>query len=139
VNGVQRADDPNGSSPAPLLGSATAFDPTGPIEEEPEGKRAVVPGSSLRGVGRIALGAEIAGDAYRSPRSDSGRSPPYEARGVDRSVGRAVLLLVGGADRRRAPGPTGVINACYEVQQGGTTPVTGGANVRPIDPSAGQS
>jgi len=60
--------------------------------------------------------------------------------------GRAVLLLVVGALAGAAaaaiaavPGDDGVIHACYEVQRDGTTPVVGAANVRIIDPSAGQT
>jgi len=57
-----------------------------------------------------------------------------------------VLLLVVGAVAGAAaaaiaavPGGDGVIHACYQVQQDGTTPTTGGPNVRIIDPSAGQT
>jgi type VI protein secretion system component Hcp len=60
--------------------------------------------------------------------------------------GRAVLLLAVGAVAGAAaaaiaavPGSDGAIHACYQVEQDGTTPVTGGPNVRIIDPSAGQS
>ena len=60
--------------------------------------------------------------------------------------GRAVLLLVVGAVAGAAaaaiaavPGTDGVIDACYQVQKDGVTPATGAANVRIIDPSAGQS
>jgi len=60
--------------------------------------------------------------------------------------GKAVLLLVVGAVAGAAaaaiaavPANDGVINACYQVQKDGTTPATGAANVRIIDPSAGQS
>jgi Type VI secretion system effector, Hcp len=59
---------------------------------------------------------------------------------------RAVLLLIVGAVGGAAaaaiasvPGNDGVIHACYQVQQDGTTPVTGVPNVRIIDPSAGQT
>jgi type VI protein secretion system component Hcp len=58
----------------------------------------------------------------------------------------AVLLLVVGAVAGAAvaaiaavPGSDGVIHACYQVEQDGTTPVTAGPNVRIIDPSAGQT
>ncbi len=61
-------------------------------------------------------------------------------------TGRAVLLLVVGAVAGAAaaaiaavPGSDGVIHACYEVQQDGTTPVEAPGNVRIIDPSAGQT
>lgn len=63
----------------------------------------------------------------------------------EKLIGRAALLLVvgalGGAAAAIAavPGSDGVIHACYQVQQDGTTPVTGAANVRIIDPSAGQT
>jgi Type VI secretion system effector, Hcp len=60
--------------------------------------------------------------------------------------GRAVLLLavgaLGGATAAAiaaVPGNDGVIHACYQVQQNGTTPLGGVANLRIIDPSAGQS
>jgi hypothetical protein len=52
----------------------------------------------------------------------------------------AAFLALGGAVAFAAvPGNDGVINACYEVQQNGTTPLAGGPNVRVIDPSAGQT
>jgi type VI secretion system secreted protein Hcp len=53
----------------------------------------------------------------------------------------ALGALGGGAALAIAavPGNDGVIHACYEVQQNGTTPLTGGPNVRIIDPSAGQT
>ena len=57
-----------------------------------------------------------------------------------------MLLLVLGAVAGSAavaiaavPGSDGVIHACYEVQQDGTTPVAGVGNLRIIDPSAGQT
>jgi Type VI secretion system effector, Hcp len=52
----------------------------------------------------------------------------------------AAFLALGGAVAFAAvPGNEGVINACYEVQQNGTTPLAGAPNVRIIDPSAGQT
>jgi Type VI secretion system effector, Hcp len=52
----------------------------------------------------------------------------------------AVFLALGGAVAIAAvPGGDGVINACYEVGQNGTTPLAGVPNLRIIDPSAGQS
>jgi type VI protein secretion system component Hcp len=67
-------------------------------------------------------------------------------RALTGRTGRAVLLLVVGAVAGAAaaaiaavPGGDGVIHACYEVQQDGTTPVAGAGNVRIIDPSAGQT
>src|ERR1700754_1461227 len=52
----------------------------------------------------------------------------------------AVFLALGGAVAIAAvPGNDGVINACYEVAQNGTTPLAGVPNLRIIDPSAGQS
>lgn len=60
--------------------------------------------------------------------------------------GRAVLLVVVGAVAGAAaaaiaavPGSDGVIHACYEVQQDGTTPLAANPNVRIIDPSVGQT
>jgi hypothetical protein len=59
---------------------------------------------------------------------------------------RAVLLVVAGAVAGAAataiaalPDGDGVIHACYEIQQDGTTPVAGAGNLRIIDPSAGQT
>jgi hypothetical protein len=67
-------------------------------------------------------------------------------KAMTRRSGRAALLLVVGALAGAAataiaavPGDDGVIHACYEVQRDGTTPVAGVANVRIIDPSAGQT
>ncbi|MBS1675938.1 MAG: type VI secretion system tube protein Hcp [Actinobacteria bacterium] len=67
-------------------------------------------------------------------------------RALSGRSGKAALLLVLGAVAGAAataiaavPGSDGVINACYEVQRDGTTPVTGAPNVRIIDPSAGQT
>ncbi|MBS1877922.1 MAG: type VI secretion system tube protein Hcp [Actinobacteria bacterium] len=61
-------------------------------------------------------------------------------------TGRTVLMLVvaaaagaSAAAIAAVPGNDGVIHACYEVQQDGTTPVAAGPNVRIIDPSAGQT
>lgn len=61
-------------------------------------------------------------------------------------TGRTVLLVVIGAvvgagatAIAAVPGSDGVINACYEVQQNGTTPLAGAPNLRIIDPSAGQT
>lgn len=57
----------------------------------------------------------------------------------------ALLLVVGALGGAAAaaiaavPGNDGVIHACYQVQQNGTTPVAGVSNVRIIDPSAGQT
>ncbi|MBS1862528.1 MAG: type VI secretion system tube protein Hcp [Actinobacteria bacterium] len=67
-------------------------------------------------------------------------------RALSGRSGKAALLLVLGAAAGAAataiaavPGTDGVINACYEVQRDGVTPLTGAPNVRIIDPSAGQT
>lgn len=67
-------------------------------------------------------------------------------RALSGRSGKAALLLVLGAAVGAAataiaavPGSNGVIDACYEVQSDGVTPVTGAPNVRIIDPSAGQT
>jgi type VI protein secretion system component Hcp len=61
-------------------------------------------------------------------------------------TGRAVLLVVVGALAgavataiAAVPGGDGVIHACYEVAQDGTTPLAGAPNLRIIDPAAGQT
>jgi type VI protein secretion system component Hcp len=61
-------------------------------------------------------------------------------------TGRTVLLVVVAALAgavataiAAVPGGDGVIHACYEVEQDGTTPLAGAPNLRIIDPSAGQS
>lgn len=53
----------------------------------------------------------------------------------------AVGALGGGAAIAIAavPGSDGVIHACYQAQQDGTTPQADGPNLRIIDPSAGQA
>ncbi len=53
----------------------------------------------------------------------------------------AVGALGGGAALAIAavPGSDGVIHACYQAQQDGTTPQADGPNLRIIDPSAGQA
>ncbi|MBN9623327.1 MAG: hypothetical protein J0H06_10280, partial [Actinobacteria bacterium] len=61
-------------------------------------------------------------------------------------TGRAVVLVVVGVVAGAAataiaavPGNDAVVNACYEVQQDGTTPLAGAPNLRIIDPAAGQT